>query len=129
MTQSEDLTMFDPVYNEKWPNRITGYAAKEEGIERALQPDGLAQWKEDFVNSVTAMADAGIRFTSEDVIERIGLPNEAKTNANNSVGAMMNALAKKGVIRKTTERRMSQRPTSHAREIAVWAGPSIIGET
>lgn len=126
---SEDLTMFDPVYNDQWPNRIQGYVAKEEGIAKALQPDAIQQWKQDFTNCVTAMADAGLRFTSEDVIEKIGLPHEAKTNANNSVGAMMNALAKKGVIRKTTERRLSQRPTSHARELAVWAGPSSIGET
>lgn len=129
MTQSEDLTMFDPVYDSRWPNRISGYAAKEEGIAHALQPDGLEEWKEQFAAAVAEMAASGLRFTSEEVIARVGLPNEAATNANNSVGAMMNVLARRGVIRKTSERRLSQRPSSHARELAVWAGPSSIGVT
>ena len=61
------------------------------------------------------------QFTSEDVLQRVGLPRPAGTsNANNAVGAMMSGLAKRGIIRKTSKRRPSTRTSSHGREIAVW---------
>jgi len=42
-------------------------------------------------------------------------------NANNAVGAMMNAMARRKVIVKTSMRRQSARASSHGREIAVWS--------
>lgn len=61
------------------------------------------------------------RFTSEDVVERVGLPTgEVGINHNNAVGAMMTGLARQGIIRKTGERRASRRPSSHGAELIVW---------
>lgn len=100
-----------------------GLELKRTGMARALKPDLLAEWKQNFRDAVHVLAREGYPFTSEDVIERVGLPSgDVGTNANNAVGAMMNGLARKGVIRKTGERRLSKRPSSHGAEIAVWVG-------
>jgi hypothetical protein len=71
---------------------------------------------------VHALAVTGRSFTSEDVIDVVGLPRTDGTmNANNAVGAMMNAMARRKVIVKTSMRRQSARASSHGREIAVWS--------
>ena len=98
-----------------------GSALRDEGMALALSPDRLATWKDTFRVTVQYLAHHGARFTSEDVVSIVGLPNgEIAKDANNAVGAMMNGLAKRGVIRKTSERRPSRRPTSHGAELAVW---------
>jgi hypothetical protein len=86
------------------------------------QPD-VQEWCEAFAAAVAKMLryNPQAQFTSEDVLERVGLPRPAgASNANNAVGAMMSGLARQGVIRKTAKRRPSTRPSSHGREIAVW---------
>lgn len=99
---------------------------KEEGMKKALSPPVLVEWKIQFREQVWKMAKTGQRFTSEDVIEIVGLPaGKVSTNANNAVGAMMNALAKRNIIKKTNERRKSRRPNSHGAELAVWIGASF----
>ena len=97
-----------------------GLELKEHGMEQARQAYDVQTWKARFAETVEEIAARGLPFTSEDVLARIGLPREAKMNANNAVGAMMNAMAKKGVIQKTTERRQAMRYSSHGRELAVW---------
>jgi len=99
---------------------------KEEGMKRALSPPELTEWKIRFRECTWKLAQSGQMFTSEDVIAVVGLPaGEVAINANNAVGAMMNGLAKSGVIVKTQERRKSRRPNSHGAELAVWIGSSF----
>jgi hypothetical protein len=103
--------------------RSSGTALKEQGMSLALSPDRLSEWKRAFRRSVISHAANGHAFTSEDVLDDVGLPSsEIATNANNAVGAMMNAMAKMGYITKTNERRVARRPSSHGRELAVWIG-------
>jgi hypothetical protein len=126
---SEQGTMFDLQYSDQWPNRVTGLVAKDLGVSQALAANDIQEWKAQFRRHATFLAGTGDTFTSEDIIDYVGLPRDSEMNANNAVGAMMTVLAREGVIRKTKERRVSKRPLSHGREIAVWAGPSNIGET
>lgn len=97
-----------------------GETLKEEGMAKALAKPGLSEWQ-DKVKLWTWQRSAGTRFTSEDIIEEFGLPTgEVRTNKNNAVGAIMNAIAKKGVIRNTGDYVKSSRPSSHGAVIAVW---------
>ena len=120
--------MFDLQYSDQWPNRVTGLVAKDLGVSQALAANDIQEWKAQFRRHATFLAGTGDTFTSEDIIDYVGLPRDSEMNANNAVGAMMTVLAREGVIRKTKERQVSKRPLSHGREIAVWAGPSSIGE-
>lgn len=100
-----------------------GLELKEQGMEQARRAPDVQTWKAEFVAAVQEMVDRGWVFTSEDVLSVVGLPRvEVGVNANNAVGAMMNGLAKRGIIKKTAERRKSRRPSSHGAELAVWAG-------
>lgn len=101
-----------------------GLELKERGMEQARRAFDVQEWKERFTSTVIKMAATGRSFTSDDVLLFVGLPRESKTNANNAVGAMMNALARRGVIRKTKERRSAIRACSHGRELAVWVNAS-----
>jgi hypothetical protein len=101
----------------------TGQELKEQGMARALSPDPLTVWKADFKDVALTFAQTGVTFTSEDVLDLVGLPSGSiKSNANNAVGAMMNGLARTGVIGKTGDRRPSKRPSSHGAELTVWVG-------
>ena len=111
-----DFGLFAPV------EPMTGREAKEEGMARALQPQEVADWKEQFERSVITLARRGVPFTSEDVIDAVGLPRDVKQNRNNAVGAMMSAMARRGFIRKTGRHIQSQRHVSHCREIREWIG-------
>lgn len=97
-----------------------GLELKEQGMEQARQAQDVQTWKARFVETVEEIASRGWAFTSEDVLACVGLPRDVAINANNAVGAMMNAMAKKGVIQKTKERRQAMRSSSHGRELAVW---------
>lgn len=97
-----------------------GLELKERGMQQARQAFDVQTWKTRFAEAVQEMADRGWSFTSEDVLACVGLPREATMNANNAVGAMMNAMAKRGIIQKTPQRRQARRSTSHGRELAVW---------
>ena len=100
-----------------------GLDLKERGMEQAKSAHDVQTWKQQVVEAVQQLADNGWAFTSEDVLSYVGLPRlEVGTNANNAVGAMMNGMAKRGIIQKTSERRKSRRPSSHGAEIAVWVG-------
>lgn len=99
---------------------FAGLEEKRAGMALALQPDRIANWKSNFRAYVTN-SPAGERMTSEDVVAVVGLPTgDVAVNANNAVGAMMNGLAKRGIIRKTTIRVPSRRKTSHGAELIVW---------
>jgi hypothetical protein len=61
-------------------------------------------------------------FTTEDVIDRVGLPRGViGTNLNNAVGAWASREAKAGRIRQI-DTVPSRRRTSHGAKIALWIG-------
>ena len=107
-----------------------GLDLKERGMEQAKAAYDVQAWKQRFVAAVKHLVEKGHRFTSEDVIDLVGLPRtDGVMNANNAVGAMMNALARRKVIVKTSHRTQSARASSHGREIAVWsAHPEVSHE-
>lgn len=95
-------------------------ASKEEGQELALSSRAAMIWKDRFKQTVREF-QSGRRFTSEDVTAIVGLPQgQTSNNGNNAVGAMITALAKNGIIRKTSIRVPSGRATSHGAELVVW---------
>ena len=97
-----------------------GLALKERGMKQALKPDVLAAWKDEFRAYISSMPHDS-EFTSEDVVDAVGLPSgDVRMNANNAVGAMMNGLARKGVIAKTGLHVQSKRPSSHGAELILW---------
>ena len=61
----------------------------------------------------------GTRFTSEDLIEAIGLPEENTLNSNNAIGAKVREWSHDGEISQVGFQRAT-RLTSHARAIALW---------
>lgn len=98
-----------------------GLVDKERGMGRALLSH--ADWQREFRKQVWALAVARRPFTSEDVVAVVGLPSgEVEKDGNNAVGAMMNACARDGWIRKTGNRVLSTRRSSHAAELTEWVG-------
>lgn len=61
----------------------------------------------------------GTDFTADDLVETFGTPAEVGINANNAMGAVLNALARQGIIMEVG-RRPSTRVTNHGRKIIVW---------
>lgn len=103
----------------------SGAQLKEEGMERAREADDVQQWRHAFVKAVEELARRGTPFTSEDVTAIVGLPRDVQQNRNSAVGAMMNGLARRGIIRKTGRRLKSTRPQSHSAEILEWEATPI----
>ena len=96
-----------------------GKILKEEGMDLALSNADYS-WKEEFRDVVLGLLD-GKEFTSEDVIEVVGLPNGGPgLHKNNAVGAVMAGLAKQGHIAKTGRHVSSRTKSSHAAELTVW---------
>jgi hypothetical protein len=96
------------------------FESKADGQEAALASHAAMLWKSDF-RAAVEKKQPGDRFTSEDIVAIAGLPSgRVAANANNAVGAMMTALAKAGVIRKTSARVPSRRKSSHGAELVVW---------
>lgn len=99
----------------------SGNIGKLRGMEQALRKYHL--WKEDFAEAAREYAEAGIPFTSEDVLDVVGLPSgETGQHKNNAVGAMMYGLARRGLIKKTGRHVQSRRAHSHAAELTQWIG-------
>ena len=95
---------------------------KEEGMRRAID-NARTTWKGAFRAELERLATTRHPFTSETVTTRVGRPSGLVIQgANNAVGAMVNAAARIGLIRKTGRRVKSGRPTSHAAELTEWIG-------
>ena len=100
--------------------RRAGVQARETGESRALT--AADDWRSQADRAIKYLAHLDDPFTSEDVIARAGLPTgNTRTNANNAVGAVMSAAARRGLIRKTGYTQ-SSRPSSHGAIIALWEG-------
>ena len=98
-----------------------GLADRDTGMALALHRQGIEGWKDRAGQTVAAMPP-GMEFTADDLITLVGLPTgDPGQNANNAVGATMHALARRGVIVKTSKRVKAKRRESHARELTVWA--------
>ena len=93
---------------------ITVDRLKFQGMQLAL--DSKPDWSIRADNWFNSLPE-GERFTSEDLISAIGLPDSPNLNANNAVGAKMRSWAGR-----TTEVgfRKTVRVTSHSRRIIVW---------
>lgn len=101
--------------------RMEGLVRKETGMTNALR--SYEEWQDRFRKEVRVLAATRLPFTSEDVLQVVGLPSgQIGKDANNAVGAMMNAAAKDGVVVKTGNRRSASRPSSHGAELTEWRG-------
>lgn len=115
------MTHRDPVQM----NLLQGLEFKESGMEQAIQTAyrSYPEWKDAFVAAIERLASYMVPFTSEDVIAVCGLPTgQIRDHANGAVGALINAAARRGVIRKTGRRVPSKRPSSHGADLAEWIG-------
>ncbi len=61
----------------------------------------------------------GERFTSEDLINAIGLPDKSNPNSNNAVGAKVRNWAHQGKVERVGFGK-TQRASSHSRMIVLW---------
>jgi hypothetical protein len=103
------------------PTLFDGHVLKALGMEAAEL--GSAAWAAQARAAIKHLAQQPVTFTSEDVIDLVGLPwPDAGANRNNAVGAIMSGAARAGVIYKTGTYVETRRPSSHARIVAVWKG-------
>jgi len=94
-----------------------------------LKADGMAiavaavpTWAAQARWAIDILAATGADFTSEDLVDLVGLPRgRPGTNRNNAVGAAFSGAARRGVIHEVG-RRNASRPALHARRLTVWRG-------
>lgn len=99
------------------PLPLDGAALKDQGMARALS--GAVPWPDVAMAWVRALP-RGEWFTSEDITEAIGLPRgEVGKDANNAVGAVVNAAARAGLIHRESYVPAS-RSNSHGAVIGLW---------
>lgn len=82
---------------------------------------GAGDWKQQATHALYELAHSGRPFTSEDLTDMVGLPNDSSANRNNSVGAFINANAKRYGLRRT-DLAKARNPQAHGRLLAVWIG-------
>lgn len=100
---------------------LEGERRKAVGMHRAL--DAREAWRQRARAAVLALAALGEPFTSEDVVDRVGLPaGGVGTNANNAVGALMSSAARANVIEPTGRHVRCRHAHSNARELKEWRG-------
>jgi hypothetical protein len=97
------------------PLDVSGMALKQRGIEQANQHAQI-EWAQAFDQAVITLAKEGVIFTSEDACVIAGRPDHP-----NRVGARMNALAQRGII-KRVDFAQAERPNQHAALISRWQG-------
>ena len=80
-------------------------------------------WQTAAKNAIWELAGSGKPFTSEDVTDLVGLPDAThKPNgANNSVGALLNRVAKTYGLRRV-DMAKARNPQAHGRLLTVWQG-------
>lgn len=93
-----------------------GERRKAEGMESVL-----ANTAEEYKRAFTAEVERlpkGLRFTVEDITARVGRPPQGTHY--NAVGALVNRLAWRRLMRKTGRMVKARRPSLHATELAEW---------
>jgi hypothetical protein len=102
---------------------FAGKIARYEGEKRALEGEAAKVWRDGAERAITKLARERQPFTSELVTALAGLPQGGvRMNRNNAVGALMAAMAKRGVIVKTGRYVPSVRRSSHGAMLAEWRG-------
>lgn len=97
---------------------LLGEALKAAGMADASSSAAAQDWRTDADAALGRLLAAGQPFTADDLVQLAGLPS-AGINANNAVGAFVNAAARRGLIVKAGYRK-SLRAAAHARIVAVW---------
>ena len=87
---------------------------RDTGMQLAL--DAKPDWSA-LADTWFSLLPEGTEFTSEDLVNAIGLPDESNPNSNNAVGAKIRALASQS---EEVGSRKTVRITSHSRRVVVW---------
>ena len=111
-----NIKMTQHTFNWDRDEEPKGVLLRNAGCE-SVRRNAPASYKDSFTNVLERFANSGEEFTSEDITAVVGQP----PNHPNTVGAMMQRAAKKGIIRKCGYCQ-SVRPKSHAAVIARWVG-------
>lgn len=80
-------------------------------------------WESRAKHAIWDLAASGKPFTSEDVTDMAGLPDPSSrpNGANNSVGALINRVAKTYGLRRV-DMAKARNPQAHGRLLTVWIG-------
>lgn len=101
---------------------LVGRKLRDEGMAKAEQAT-REQYRSEFYATVERLAATGEPFTSEDVINLIGLPSGSPgLHRNNAVGALMQGCARRKIIVRHGDTTQSRRALSHAAELTYWIG-------
>lgn len=95
---------------------ITGEELKDQAMHAVL--DHTEPSYKSLLEGALLSFPAGRRITVEDLTRVVGRP-PAGTHFN-AVGAIVNAMARRGLIRKTGRMIKAERPGMHATELAEW---------
>jgi hypothetical protein len=95
-----------------------GETRKAEGIDR-VKKHADPTYAAAFLAVLRRRATEPGAFTSEDITAVIGLPSTGHPSV---IGALMNAEARAGIIRKTGRYVHAERPNRHAAAVAEWVG-------
>lgn len=106
-----------------WDELAAARDDRDTGADLALASDAISEWRSRAVPALRELAQRGVPFTVDAVIEMVGLPKGAVgTNVNNAIGALFLHASKSGLIRTTGRRVPTQRRSNHARRVAEWVG-------
>jgi hypothetical protein len=99
---------------------ISGEQLKLDGMTQAV--DAVPDWRTRAEQALIDLARSGEPFTSETLVERVGLPRgEVKTNRNNAVGGLIGGASRRGLIRLIGYQKAKRRE-SHAAVVGIWVG-------
>jgi hypothetical protein len=91
-----------------------------EVMEWAL--DAKKEWTQRATGALLTLAQSGRQFTSDDLVEIVGLPaGTTRTAANNAVGALFARYSRKHLITSCGVK-ATDRSSSHGRSIRIWVG-------
>ncbi len=94
-----------------------GRRRRDDGA-RAAELNTFGPWKLAAERALADLAASGREWTSDDLLERVGLPI---ASSRNTVGAVIQAAVKRGDI-EPVGYTQSTRPSAHGRVIRVWRG-------
>jgi hypothetical protein len=97
---------------------VAGWAAREVGMDRALNADRTVIWRFDADRWFNQLP-VGSEVHADDLVRACGLP-DAGVNRNNALGGWFSAKAKSGRLYDTGKRRKTTRTIGHVRKITVW---------
>ena len=95
-----------------------GWHDAEKGMALANGADRVKEWKERAERHLMSLS-AGSEFTADDLVQKIGLPDEGE-NKNNVVGAWINGKRNDGRITFTGRFLKSNRVSRHTGLQRVW---------